>query len=210
MVNPKLFLSNYFDSLINQIDIHTEEQLEKYQENENLNEDLILFERNFNINKNDEYKIRPFDDRTANGIEFHLNPYSASYEYDLNLNERSRSTNIHNYLNDSRETMLEHVQKSRAEAHERYEMSMRDDDLKKFENDQIDELKRHLFTQHFLFLIRVDEIILGTNSSKLLNPSPYRLYLLVTDYFIDRHEQFLFGLISFNDFLFNFKKNFNL
>lgn len=28
-MNPKLFISNYFDSIVNLIDIHTEEELEK-------------------------------------------------------------------------------------------------------------------------------------------------------------------------------------
>ena len=32
-VNPKLIISQYYDSLINLIDIHTEELLDKYDEN---------------------------------------------------------------------------------------------------------------------------------------------------------------------------------
>ena len=41
-MNPKLLISNYFDSLVNLIDIHTEEQLLKSSETDLITNKLVI------------------------------------------------------------------------------------------------------------------------------------------------------------------------
>ena len=49
-MHPKIIISNYFDSLINSIDIHTEYQLEQFTEI-----DDIVAKKPFDFEENEKY-----------------------------------------------------------------------------------------------------------------------------------------------------------
>ena len=81
-MNPKLIISNYFDSLINQIDIHTEEVLEKTKENA-----LILtdkpFKYEFESITNRQFDFNYWKISHDAGDHFIQNPYDSHYKYDF-------------------------------------------------------------------------------------------------------------------------------
>lgn len=198
-MNPKLFISNFYDSFINSIDIHTEEQLEKYQEIDEIQDTFRFNYKSSNLVNDDVYQIGPFIDPVSFGVEYHKDLYSESYQYgELNSRMRSvRPTKIHEYLNEVRNETIDQVRRAQADAFEKYESIKNEVNPREHVDNPeafFDQLKQKVFANNFIGLIQVDRVNLANDEEPIvMNKLPFRLYLIVTDFYIDRHEQFLFG-----------------
>lgn len=204
-MNPKLVISNYFDSLINQIDIHTEEELSNTKET-----DLILTDKPFTFQlepgANNEFDFNfwkigegNWKDDEKQTIEY---PLSTQYKYDFS-HQKSRhipsgSIKVSDFLNETRDKLIERVKEVQVDAFKRYEeikehLKFSQDDTKTQE-EQEEEIKRKLFANKFLGLIRVDQIVNfdGEKYTKSNNESPFKLYLVELDFYMDQGEQLYF------------------
>ena len=176
-MNPKLIISNYFDSLVNRIDIHTEEQLKKTKET-----DLIAIEKPFT------YK------------ESQLKYFRFLSEYDLS-NQPSRqiptgSIKVLDYLNETRDKLIAVVNAAQGEAIKRCddirdELNLISKDVTKTKEQRDEEIKGKVFANKFLGLVQIDQIFIYENQS------PFKLYLVNLDYYMGQHEQFLFWYFYF-------------
>ena len=92
-ISPRLFIIDYYDELIKNIDIYTEEELEKYQDN-----DLLSY------NNTEDILVPKSDDTIETyGVDSRLDPYSDEYSYDIQINyEKDSITKTKDYLNDVR------------------------------------------------------------------------------------------------------------
>ena len=92
--SPKMLIVDYYDDLIRDIDIYTEELFEKYIE-----DDSLTIEAK-------PQKLDFFDE-----LFFIKNPYRIEYENDLKINVTQGSTKIHEYLNLIRSRAIEEINK---------------------------------------------------------------------------------------------------
>ena len=201
-MNPKLVLSNYFDLLINQIDIHTEEELEKTKET-----DFIITDKPFVYElkpRNNEHFYFDFwktdhDDDEKYQIKKIDYQFPTEYDYEFS-HQPSKSISpgtvrVKDFLNETRDKMIAEVNAAQCEAFKRYD-EIKDQlknniDKTKPQKEQEEEVLRHVFANQFLGLVRIDKIVLKYNKY-YDNQSPFKLYLFKLDYFMDTNEQILF------------------
>ena len=179
-MNPKLLISNYFDYLINLIDIHTEEELAKSNEN-NLVENLFQYEL-------EDEKICQLNNKK----------YSQWHDFS-HQPKRSippGSVKVINFLNETRDTLIAEVNAAQVDAFKRCD-ELRDElkviskDETKSQEDREDEIKGKVFANQFLGLVQIDQIV-DSDSEQTYNPSPFKLYLIKLNYYMGKDEQFFF------------------
>lgn len=195
-LNPKVILLEYYDSLIRQIDIYTEELLENYSELDLLEDFYVDESKLSQVNRlPPHYEIRTSSCIDTYEISSFLDPYSKDYEYgpvyqDRNVGVKLGQTRIIDYLNSIRDVMIDELQRAQ-------DYNMQWLKLNRFEIEEmssidkcIDEIKSKVFAQKFCFLLRLDEIIeLGRNFPKFVpNTSMFKLYLFICDFFINRDQ----------------------
>lgn len=99
---------------------------------------------------------------------------------------------MYDFLNETRDKMLAKVNEAQGAAFKRYEQIK--DQIKisidgiKSQEDREEEIKRKVFANKFIFLIRVDKI----HENSLDNRSPFKLYLVELDYYMDKYELLYF------------------
>ena len=182
MANSKIEIINHFDNLINQVDIDTEESLEKYNEEQVIG-DLKCYK---SFKKKEEYK---------NLFEMSELPLNKSYEIELpwlkqekklekmllkdQTNENpddlefnkiyktvdlwSEETKVVDYLNQVRMRTIEELREAQKEALENYK-------------SQSEDSKRELFPEKFYFQVRYTQ----TQPEEWI----FKLFTFVTDFYI--------------------------
>ena len=173
-MNPKLIISNYFDSLINQIDIHTEEELAKFKET-----DLINTEK-------------PFKFDIFNKISL----YGYNYNYESFIMQPSRhiplgSVGVVDFLNETRMKLIEKINAAQVEAFKccdqiKYQLNEINKDVTKSKEQKEDEIKGKVFAKKFLGILQINQI-----DQNRENKSPFKLYLVELDFYMNQDEQFL-------------------
>ena len=109
---PALFISDYYDSLVREIDIYTEELMNEYSESDSLPpEPERIFVHKLIMTKQDK-RLKYVDD----------NKYTAEYEYEVkkNLEVIPGSTKVHEYLNMVRENAIAVIRKSEQDSFRKY------------------------------------------------------------------------------------------
>lgn len=126
-VNPKRIVLRHFDSLINRIDIHTEEQLEKFRKSELLGNPLSFYykpdtDQRADEEKNETYCVDPSEDPTF-GVEFSTDPYAPWYKYDHHASRwiTPNSIRVRDYLNATRDELIDKLHMAQSEILKRYE-----------------------------------------------------------------------------------------
>ena len=187
--NPRLLIFDYYDSLIHDIDIYTEEQIEKLSE-----EDLFS---NFNLkimNNNKKKDSRnEIEDLKFFEIDSIVDPYKGEYKFDLNqpIKVTSGSTKIRDYLNLVRSKSIEEIKQVREENLERYEINKKKCNYNRnieMTSEKVEEIRRELFKEGFCFLLNLKNIF-GENVS-----IPYEFVTIITDFYLDVFE--FHGLIG--------------
>lgn len=179
---PALFISDYYDSLVREIDIYTEELMNEYSESDTLPpEPERIFVNKLIMTKQDK-RLKYVDD----------NKYTAEYEYEVkkNLEVIPGSTKVHEYLNMVRENAIAVIRKSEQDSFKKYNENR--DKFKMIKGnineEQIEMLKKELFSDNFCFLIRIDYLPnyknAFSNRQTLFSKSLFRLYTIQTDFYL--------------------------
>jgi hypothetical protein len=179
---PALLISDYYDSLVREIDIYTEELMIEYNEIDILppEPERIFVHKLIMINK--DTRLEYVDDK-----------YPAGYKYELkkNLEVIPRSTRVHEYLNMVRENAIAVIRKSEQDSFKKYNENR--DKFKMIKGNisekQIEMLKEELFSGNFCFLIRIDYLPnynknVFSNRQTLFSKSLFRLYTIKTDFYL--------------------------
>lgn len=203
--NPKLMVLEHYESLVRQVDIHTEELLEKCKDSQ-------LLSINSKPNTSDisrlsnclieSYQIRLRIFEESYGVSAYHDPYSEKYDYENGHTATSTSSScesvvkppindsitVREYVSRLRDDMLDELRRIQTETLAwcdtiRSELAAMD----RSSVESIEKLKKKIFSQKFAFILQIDEIMVPTSSSKDLvpNPLPFKLYLFVLDFYMD-------------------------
>lgn len=200
-LNPKLVISQYFDSIIQRIDIFTEEQLEKCSQTDSLtipnsmdytvktisenraktttegNEspDELDFENDDNVWKHDYENI-------WNGL-FNEKFEKINIFRNVSIPENEITVNMRDYLNQARDEMLAELAKAQEEAFKHYEMIKKD--IKRDKDEDEDKLMEKLFANKFYILVE----FVSSNDKRLKQNSQH---LILIDFYLNKPGRDLF------------------
>lgn len=152
-MNSQSIISKYFDSLIRDVDIFTEEQLSKCDRNEVIgpfelkliSDNLKLHQENSFLNENKDLESQIKGEDT---IWSHSGVISNQNYFENNkfvFPENFQSIKVHEYLNKCREDMLAELSIAQEEALKRYQTIK--NELKRDKTMNIDEWKEHVLTR---------------------------------------------------------------
>ena len=172
-LSPKLLIVDYYDSLINDIDIYTEELLDEYSQN-----DILPFKPKIETcNTNIDTKNRNFFE-----IDSLLNPYTADYKNDMSIELTPGRTKIHDYLNKVRSKSIEEIKKVREENLQRYDLNKKK--LKYDRNDlKLEDLRRELFKEKFCFVLKI------YNRYNKPIEILFEMFTIVTDFYLEYNDR---------------------
>ena len=136
--SPKLEIINYFDELINRVDIDIEECLEKYNENQVLGELKCFHNFNRNIIEYSDFYLTLFDE----------NSHELKNEYQ-GENNWSESTKVVDYLNQVRKRTIEELRKAQEDSLEYFKSNS-----SQFNSiTDLEEFKRRFFAEKYYFQV---------------------------------------------------------
>lgn len=199
--NPKFHILNYYDSLVNQIDIYTEEELDRTISDDRFNFNTIhnnepILKTNFGQNKPAAYLMKNYE----NEIETQFSDYSYEEisDHEIIHSEPTISSDdlsVRDYLNSVRQAMLLELNSSQIENLKHYE-KFKTDLNKDFGQERVRE---HVFASRFCFIIRFDQVLIDNqthqSSNYVDNPSPFKLYLFLVDFYMTTKELELLRLV---------------
>lgn len=185
--NPKLLISHYYDSLVNLIDVHTEELLEKVSDTHELSSDSFNLVKNYHEMSN-EFFVKPDNFVPTYGVDSYVDPYTDTYNNKLALNPLELSKTpikIRDYLQSIRTRMIDELRRSETQTMELYEAIRKDEtyDITSAEN-----LKNQLFSKKFYLIVKVDRIRLEAFET-VANRSWFKIYLVELDFYLDMESQ---------------------
>lgn len=221
-VNPKLIISQYYDSLINHIDIHTEKLLESYKENDLLEKPeekktMIKIKRDpcyrklFEFSPQEEVvkdkftfaRIRdPYQDNFYEGLK-EPRPKKPNSEFVPN------KTKTHYFLNKTRDEMIDKIMKAQDHTFTYYETikdKLKLEERQGSREEVIDQLKSELFATKFLCLFEINyycSMGIGYFHADT-NPSIFQLYLFSFDFYISKQDM---NILRYGFYLFEFDQN---
>ena len=183
-VNHQLVIIDYYKSLVQRVDVYTEEQLELYS-----NDRLIeIANETENVIELEETNLKSEDNLLENETERKVF-YSPSTnerrisDYAIELNwprERPFKMETKNYFNFIRDELIKQIELVEKETLEYYETIKDELRLRQNENITEEELKRKLFAKRSAFLFSRS------------NLNPFTLYLVIFDFYFDKiHEESL-------------------
>ena len=196
-LNPKLLISQYFDSLIRQIDIFTEEKLKEYRESDNLTIPKRQPFRQY-LDKTIQDDTEIFNSEYQDSIFENLSDIkrywqslfmkNSDYESNLNIPEKDTTVNMIDYLNQEREKMLAELANGQEEVFKRYETI--NDDLREIKDN--DKLMEQLFANKFYLLVEY-EVSERENREKKNKTQ----HLLVFNFYLNERNQTVFRYFKY-------------
>lgn len=180
---PTMLIVDYYDSLINEIDVYTEKLLKRTSPESVLSDihgkqDTALHEAS-GRNKSEDY-----------GVTAYTNPYSMIYKFEAPDYEKILpvSKNFHEYVNMSRERMIVELRQAQ-QANLDYYRSNKD----KFEYDpdqmsqeeEIEKLREQIFENKFCFVFKNEND--ESNETKQATDS-LDLFTLILDFYVNSDE----------------------
>lgn len=197
-MNPELFIIDFFDSAINQIDIYTEERLAKLESNDLISDKNVKRGESDCYNK--EYKIPKFSEIQETAI---IDPYSE-FPYDEKITSRPLLFNPDtapiksiDYFNRVREELIQELVKVQKECLENYNQYRKQETNKDCLKDISEEdLKKKLFAKKSCFILNLDKNWSPQESSQstfyrfsedidIQESSPYAMHLFVLDFYLE-------------------------
>lgn len=174
---PMLLIVDYYEALIREIDVYTEELLEKYQDSTN----TILAPKPSN-----RYVINKQEKVDTHGIEEYIDPYTSNYmvfNSDLNGNE---SRNIKDYLNSERDKAIDGIKNAQQHNLDSYKSTkFKPDKDTKMDEEKIEELMSRLFADKFCFLLKIDEFSIDEFEVEAEKNNHY-LYIILCDFYLSK------------------------
>lgn len=196
-INPKKLIADYIDSLINRVDIYTEEMLAEYSET-----DMLQFKnRNMPFNG---YKV-PFKNDSTFDRKLYENPYYGELNMEIkskNQFDESGLIRVWDYLNSTRDKMIKRLNEVLEETFRQVESLKNDIELNGWWKNGVEatpQVIERLFSKKFPFLIEINgfsakikkkKTCLNLNTNN--HPFMFSLYLVELDFFItDEDVNFL-------------------
>lgn len=188
--NPKLLISNYFDSLIREVDIFTEEKLA----NKN-SKNLVKIDDNVEISLNKKPQINAPEHDMMDFDEvddfYHYGQFVMWTELECAEFERNRSTNEPcksmkecDYWNETRDVLLEKLNELQKETFEHYDTIREELKRDMSSYNDMESIMARVFEKRFPFIV-----IYGNSNDKGLCE---KIYLVELDFYIKPCEyQFL-------------------
>ena len=191
--NPKLMISQYYDSLIREIDIFTEERLLELT-----NDQIIELTNNkiypkFSENNGNDFNLSELnlDSDEENFCLYerdHLSPnvHRIVHGFDISSNLRNNELPIHtkDYYNQARDEILDELSKLQDEAFSRYDKIKgdlkRDDSLS--EQEQLEMVRKQLFTNKFAFIVDLE---IAAAYNQILK----HFHLVVVDFYLSENAR---------------------
>lgn len=194
--NPKLMISQYYDSLIREIDIFTEERLLELT-----NDQIIELSNNkiypkfFENNRNDfnlsELNLDSDEENFCLYGRDHLSPnaHRIVHGFDISSNLMCTKNNelpIHtkDYYNQARDEILDELSKLQDEAFSRYDKIKGDlkRDVSLSEQEQLEMVRTQLFANKFAFIVDLE--IAAANNQILKH-----FHLVVVDFYLSENAR---------------------
>ena len=201
----KMLIVDHYDSIINKIDVHTEELLEKYANNNRTLSEELYQEGDCCYDFFREYEYEHQTDSHQEIIEFFgveefKNPYKFEYKYDSDRIEEIKATlksmQVQKYIETIREKAIElarSAEKENLRLYEENKEKYKSIDLKNLTDEKIREIRSDVFRDRFCFVIKIrdqpnrDEIerILNPIEPKLKQKRIFKLLTIVSDFYLD-------------------------
>lgn len=192
--HPKLLIIDYYDSLIQQVDIYTEEQLAKYTDGQPVVNKLIykvIITESKNSDREEE--IHYCLDLESPSQNFNKivdsDPFweHSKYNYSkVNAKQDETEPLSIDVLNKMRDELIDELKKGQHEALKYYETIKNELKIDKMASDE--EIDRNvmarLFEKQFMFLYLDNKKYNYRNWN-----SPFKLYLVVLDFYLNKHER---------------------
>lgn len=182
-INPKRVIIEHFDSLINSVDVHTEEQLQEYSST-----DLLNVEDRLDCFRPPQFKKEFLK---CKELEIYRNPYrqwsraTDTPKPNMPLEYVLGSTLVCDYLNACRNHLIEKLTEAQNEFLKHLETIK--DQLDPDEESE-ERVRETLFAKRYPILIQFDEYDETFEGKQKTfyrgNPSPFRLYLIELDFYI--------------------------
>jgi len=190
---PLLILDHY-DSLLNQIDVYTEQQLEKYTEDDLLKDRFNRNESKNEIYQPNEYSLGDtFQMKFENiSIQAYEDPYSDKYNYaectSTNPRFLSQFLKVRDYLNMIRLEAIGEIKKAQQEHLDYYEANKSEFKLddRIMTKELIKNLKKEIFSKKYCFLLELEQLCV---IEQVPNASFFKLHTVVTDFYLEECEE---------------------
>ena len=194
---------DYFDSLVQQVDIYTEEELEKYTDqsvvtkipdddqspsDEEESNDEVGNEEKSLLNLFDSWESikSAYENRKYVGEDPYTNEREYEYSEIVAKHEPpSISSNVRQFLNNMRDEMINEIRKGEEEALKNYKTIKSELKIDKLASDE--EIDRDVATR--LFENKSMFLLLDINSKSKNKDSPFKLYLFVVDFYLNKQER---------------------
>lgn len=174
---PKLLITDYYDSLIHQIDLYTDKLLEN---NDKANE-IYNRKKNSKPDENqgkNEDEDEDIDDSEANFCDPYRDPYKEEYEISGNEVEIGETEmKLGEYLNACRMKSIElirQVQEDNLKSYNEFDKEKLRIERDSIDDEAIERLREQLFATKFCFLINCDN-----------SPDSFKLYTIVVDFYLN-------------------------
>lgn len=186
--NPKRLIVEYFDSLINKVDIYVEEMLETTTD-----EDEIIVDKDCdNESLNDSFtSVTSYD--IENELDEHTcirdenwNPFIFKNKFGHQIRssiEFESESKLLDYYNRSRDEMIRQLNEIQAEVLRQFEAVHKDLNLNE---NSYDDVKEKVFATKFPIIIKIERSI--PNHERL-----FKLYLVVLDFYLAEKDITILG-----------------
>lgn len=180
--SPALLITDYYDELITDVDVYTEELLEKYKRDDLMPQEPEPYEH---VARNPWSKDDDFY-----GVDAYNDPYSWKYKYDAasDLKVTPGLTKVHDYLTMLRERVIEVLKNA-----QQFNLDWFRDNKSKIHierdnmsKENIELLKSQLFEKKFCFVLKIDKF--KTMFNTVDNKCLYRLYTIVCDFYLSYNQ----------------------
>ena len=181
-MTPSLLITEYYDSLISQLDINTEETIKEYKEN-GLPVKLVLTDSWNQSFDNDQTEL-------TYGVETYNNPYkSQKYTIDrTDISEIRDISQAEEYMNKMRQKAIDEIRKVQDENLKFYNANKEKFkvDRENLTEEKLEELKSQLFANRYCFLVKKEPIYIyfHLNDNKNLKFPLFNLNTVITDFYL--------------------------
>lgn len=183
--NDSLIIIDYYDSLVRQVNIYTEEMLKIYTNNqlieikvEENGDNQIEDSEEFNLDTATDLLCVEIQDKAFSSVPIQKRPIS---EFAIKIawpQEKPFKMGAQDYLNLIRDEMIKQIKIAEKETLE-YLKTIKDE-LRQDGEFKDEELKRKLFSKGSAYIFS------SPNSNK---SNPFMLYLVFLDFFLDQSQQ---------------------
>lgn len=197
-LNPKLIISQYYDSLVNQIDIHTEELINKTPETHEISSDLLKPGKEAYHEMSPDFFVKPDYFAPTFEVDSYSDPYTDKYTHsstadehcDQTFNKPASSIKLRAHFESIRREMIDELRRAERQAMDDCETLIRKDLNWKASKSRcvVDEIKEQLFERKFYLIVRVDRVNLEAFEA-VANRSWFKIYLFELDFYLDGESQ---------------------